>query len=248
LRCDAAYEERDGHIFPVVEVPAGLGRMPKSESDPLLPRRRRSRLVAPFDEGFAGTAAHANRPTGSPLNCRGMRGADHQNTPTNNKEDDDMRAITQEDAERWTSLANEHGYVTDDGNILIGRYTIEEGLRSDSMSIRVIIPIIAGPYTDLLERKTPPIMFDRTDDGRIVLPGRWWQRLFEKVSEDESVDDDLAAYAAAASRQLVFEDVYLPADFETISFLAALVDSDGDEPVQHEAIPPDTILRVVVHR
>jgi hypothetical protein len=76
-------------------------------------------------------------------------------------------------------------------------------------------------------------MFDRTEDRRIIFPGRWWQHLFERVVDYG--DDEIPTVAANFARMSTFADSYLPADTDTTEFLAP--NEDG-EPVVFEALPP----------
>lgn len=106
-------------------------------------------------------------------------------------------------------------------------------------------PLLAGRYTEDLAPKTPPIRFDRAPDGRLLVPGRWWQRTFERTAE-EPEDPALTADERAWFRLFAyvgdFADTLLPADTDTIE-VAALVNG---RPVMHEALPPGTVLSLVV--
>jgi hypothetical protein len=154
-----------------------------------------------------------------------------------------MRDVTQEEGERWTALAEQHGFTDEAGGIALGRFTVES-IDEQSVLLRVITPIVAGGYTDGLEKKEPPILFDRTPNGQIIIPGRWWQHLFEKVSDDADLDEESSKAAAAFARTSAFGDALLPLDFETISFLVP--DGSGN-PVVHEALPPEGTIRVELH-
>jgi hypothetical protein len=146
-----------------------------------------------------------------------------------------MRPVTAQEAERWLSLAEEHGFTDDDGDIAIGRFRVA---RADAsmITIRFITPIVAGLYTDDLHEKQPPVMFDRTASGEIIIPGRWWQHLFEQLSDDKQENDNVRAQAFRAAHGCInVGDGYLPADTDTIEF--RVPDEDG-RLVVHEALPP----------
>jgi len=147
-----------------------------------------------------------------------------------------MRRVTREEAEGWTSLARQHGFINADGNIALGRYVLEQ---DDGQTwVRFITPVVASLYTERDARpKTPPILFERTDTGEIILPGRWWQQMFELVAGDETIPAEVRRIATVAARSVVVSDCLVPAAVETISFLAP---NDAGELVVHEALPPGT--------
>src|SRR5687767_4340961 len=107
-----------------------------------------------------------------------------------------MRAVTPAEVEAWTQLAAEHGLVNDDGQVALGRFVILDD-DPGGITVGLVTPIVAGRYGEQLERKQPPIMFDRTEDGEIILPGRWWQHMFERLAEREPSD---AARALARAK------------------------------------------------
>jgi hypothetical protein len=150
-----------------------------------------------------------------------------------------MRNVTQEEAERWIALAEEHGFTNEAGDIALGRFNVES-VDGHSITLRVLTPIVAGEYTEGLDRKEPPIMFDRTPSGEIIIPGRWWQHLFEKVADEADLDEETSTAAAALARTSAFGDALLP-DVETISFV---VPDESGNPVVHEALPPEGTIRL----
>jgi hypothetical protein len=152
-----------------------------------------------------------------------------------------MREVTQAEAASWTALAEEHGFTDESGDLEPGRFAVES-FEGDTLTLRTITPIVAGLYTEDLRRKTPPIMFDRTAGGEIVLPGRWWAHMLERLSDGLEDAGDLRAAAGARqlAREASFLDVALPADTDTIAFLAPV----DDELVVHEALPPNGVIRV----
>jgi hypothetical protein len=148
-----------------------------------------------------------------------------------------MRKITKAEADRWTDLAAQHGFINEDGDVAIGRFVIEDAAGwSGGMTLRIITPIVASDYTEDLIKKTPPIKFDRNEAGEIILPGRWWAHMFERVGESPELSDEAALAASRLAREASFHDITLPADFDTISFSAP--DSDG-RLVEHEALAPE---------
>jgi hypothetical protein len=82
----------------------------------------------------------------------------------------------------------------------------------------------------------PPITFDRTPEGEIIVPGRWWQHVFERSSESPDMPDELREVARKLAQHAKVSDAHVPASVETISFLAP--DRNGNL-VVHEALPPE---------
>ena len=138
---------------------------------------------------------------------------------------------------RWMG---QHGFVDEEGKFKLGRYTSED-MEEGVMAIRLITSLPAGLFTENLEPKSPPIRFDRTPEGQIIIPGRWWAHTLEKLSMADEFPLDVRQGAARASREVDFGDTLLPADTDTIEILAP--DSDGNL-VPHEAIKPDTCFEM----
>ena len=150
-----------------------------------------------------------------------------------------MRQVTQEEADEWMSLAREYGFTTEDG-FALGRFIVEE-MAGQEIYLQFITPLAAGLHTEQLESKTPPIQFDRTPAGEIIIPGRWWAHMFELVSEAANVPEDLRRKSAILSRRTHVSDVLLPQTTETI--LISTPDDEG-KMVPTEALPPRTRARI----
>jgi hypothetical protein len=148
-----------------------------------------------------------------------------------------MRKPTKEEAERWLTLAREHGFTNADGtSFQLGRFSVEP-LEQGAMHITFITPVPARLRTGHdLPLKTPPILFDRTEKGELLLPGRWWASTFEALSQQPDVPSDVRQKALMASRYSISDGV-LPAETETIEILAP---DDQGNLVPHEALAPDT--------
>jgi hypothetical protein len=76
-----------------------------------------------------------------------------------------MRAATQEEAERWTALAEAHGFTNETGDVALGRFIVES-VDESGLTLRFITPLVAGLYTEELEKKTPPVMFGPDGERR----------------------------------------------------------------------------------
>lgn len=157
-----------------------------------------------------------------------------------------MRSITEREAETWLALAREHGFGSSEGRFVLGRF-IAEGRDENGLVLSVITPIPAGLHSQagLPSRKvragTPPIMFERTPAGEIIVPGGWWQLMFDQVSKDENAPAAMREMAVTIAATVVCNDALLPPDSDTIEVSAP--DSEGNV-VPHEALPPGTQIRV----
>jgi hypothetical protein len=149
-----------------------------------------------------------------------------------------MRKLTQIEYRQWMELARRHGYISDEGDVALGRFATEPQA-DGALALRFITPLLAGERTTDLQRKSPPIMFDRTATGEIILPGRWWQHILELLAEGETIPDDIRGDAARAAHYVHADDVHLPADTDTIEMDAP--DEDGNV-VTHEALPPGGLI------
>ncbi len=147
-----------------------------------------------------------------------------------------MRKVTREEAAESAALAREHGFLSENGDIAVGRFKLVSG-----EGIEFITPVAAPLYSPDLQRKQPPILFDRTPSGEIILPGRWWAHMFERGNELEGISSDDRRAAALMARHGEFSDILLPAERDTIEF--ALPDESG-QPVVYEALPPGTLVRL----
>ena len=155
-----------------------------------------------------------------------------------------MRKITQQEADKWMVLAQGHGLVNDKGALALGRFQVEEA-PNGQLRLTFLTPVVAGTYSEALQRKTPPILFDRTPEGQIIIPGRWWQAMFETLAGRESVPEDERRRSAMVARHVFVKDALLPPETDTIEM--RVPDGDGAY-VTHEALPPGTVLCVHVRK
>lgn len=151
-----------------------------------------------------------------------------------------MRNMTEREAETWLALAREHGFGSSEGRFALGRFIVE-GRDEGGLVLYVITPIPAGLHSQNVRAKTPPIMFDRTPGGEILVPGGWWQLMFEQVTQDENAPGAMREMAATIAATIVCNDALLPADTDTVEVSAP--DWEGNV-VPHEALPPGTQVRV----
>lgn len=149
-----------------------------------------------------------------------------------------MRKPTGEEADKWVSIAREHGFVGEGGSFKLGRFIVEGSEEDAIIYVQFVTPVPAGIYTEgTVEPKAPPVVFERTSAGEIILPGRWWASMFETLSGQPEVPPDQRQTALFASRHVQAGDVHLPAETDTIEILAP--NHKGDI-VPHEALKPGT--------
>ena len=151
-----------------------------------------------------------------------------------------MRKITQQEADEWLVLARECGFVSDDGEVALGRFQVQEA-RNGHLRLTFLTPVVAGTYSAELQRKSPPILFDRTPEGQIIIPGRWWQSMFENLAATKSGPADERRLSAIVARHVFVEDALLPPETDTIEMR---VPDEHGAYVTHEALPPGTALCV----
>jgi hypothetical protein len=122
-----------------------------------------------------------------------------------------------------------------------GRFEVDK-LKSGPVIIRLITPLVVPDrYSEVtLEKKTPPIMFDRTSAGKIIVPGRWWHRIFEETSVDDSKPQEIREIAQEARRKWFGGDVLIP---HGLTFELLIPTEDGTK-IPHEALPPGTEIRL----
>ena len=155
-----------------------------------------------------------------------------------------MRRVTQQEGERWRTLAQQHGFGRAEGRFVLGRFIVEDR-DENGLVLCVVTPIPAGLDAEKHQLKTRPVMFDRTPADEIVVPGRWWQLMFENVSADAAAPAEMRQMAATMAATTICSDVLLPADSDTVEI--AVPDSQGNM-ATYEALPPGTRMRARLDR
>src|SRR5262249_14342305 len=160
----------------------------------------------------------------------------------------EMRDITQDEANRWTALAEEHGFTNDEGEVALGRFTVERVERT-AFPIKTS-PSRFAPSRQWWQASTPRPWRKRNRrsgsnatrransscPAAVAAPFRENERgIGARGGAPELVD------TATALRDALWPDSLLPPDFDTITFV--LPDDDGT-PLVHEPIPPETLIRI----
>jgi len=151
-----------------------------------------------------------------------------------------MRRVTQQEGESWRALAQRHGFGSAEGRFVLGRFIVEDRDEND-LVLCVVTPIPAGLDAETPQLKALPVMFDRTPADEIVVPGRWWQLMFENVSADAAAPAEMRQMAATT----ICSDVLLPPDSDTVEI--GVADSQGNM-TRYETLPPGTRMRARLDR
>jgi hypothetical protein len=88
-------------------------------------------------------------------------------------------------------------------------------------------------------------MFDRTPADEIVVPGSWWQLMFENVSADAAAPAEMRQMAATMAATTICSDFLLPSDGDTVEI--GVADPEGNM-TRYEALPPGTRMRATLGR
>src|ERR1700730_16692173 len=150
-----------------------------------------------------------------------------------------MRRVTQQEGESWRALAQQHGFGSAEGRFVLGRFIVEDR-DENGLLLCVVTPIPAGLDAEKAQNETLPVMFKRTSADEIVVPGRWWQMMFENVSADAAAPAEMRQMAATIAATTICRDVLLPADSDTVEI--GIVDSQGTMG-RHAALPPGARMR-----
>jgi hypothetical protein len=153
-----------------------------------------------------------------------------------------------EEAERFTDSAMElfqaQGLVNSNGDVGVGgcMFLPSGGGR---VSVLLVTPCPADEYDDNLQRKPSPVRFDRTPEGAIILPGRWFLTKIEELADNPTVSEELRTTARRFSRTARVQPLILPSEIPTVALNVPA--QDGSQ-TQLEALPGGTTLTVTVQR
>jgi hypothetical protein len=130
----------------------------------------------------------------------------------------------------------------------LGRFIVEDRDGND-LVLCVVTPIPAGLDAETLQLKAQhkalPVMFDRTPADEIVVPGSWWQLMFENVSADAAAPAEMRQMAATMAATTICSDFLLPSDGDTVEI--GVADPEGNM-TRYEALPPGTRMRATLGR
>ncbi len=149
-----------------------------------------------------------------------------------------------EEAERFTNSAMEvfqaQGLVNSGGDVTVGRCMLLPS-QSAGLSLLLVTPCPVDEYDDNLQRKASPVRFERTPEGAIVLPGRWFLTKMEELADNPAVPEDFRDTARQFSRTALVEPLILSSETPTVALNVCA--QDGSQTLL-EALPGGTTLTV----
>jgi hypothetical protein len=156
---------------------------------------------------------------------------------------------SQDEAERFTDSAikvfQTHGLVNSGGDVAVGRCMLLPS-QGAGLSLLLVTPCPVDEYDDNLQRKPSPVRFDRTSEGAIVLPGRWFLTKVEEVADDPAVPEELRDAARQFSRTALVDPLILSPETPTVALNVR--DQEDGKPTLLEALPGGTTLTVALSK
>ena len=153
---------------------------------------------------------------------------------------------SEEEAERFGDSAMEvlqaHGLVNSGGDVAVGRCMLLPS-QGAGLSLLLVTPCPVDEYDDNLQRRPSPVRFERTPEGGIVLPGRWFLTRVEELADNPAVPGDLRDTARRFSRTAVMEPLILSPEIPTVALNVRA--QDGSQTLL-EALPGGTTLTVIL--
>lgn len=151
----------------------------------------------------------------------------------------------QEDAEATADhlmrVLEEQGMVVG-GNVLLGRCVLlPHPDPGPGFSLLLVTSYLAEAYDPDLRPKSSPIRFDRTEEDRIIVPGRWLGAKLEELANNSAAPEGMRSLALNISRQSRIRDIELPREAETIA--VTVVNQDGTKTII-EALPAGIVIFV----
>jgi hypothetical protein len=155
---------------------------------------------------------------------------------------------SQEEAERFAGSAMKlfqaHGLVNPGGDVAVGRCMLLPG-QGAGLSLLLVTPCPVDEYDDNLQPKPSPVRFERTSEGAIVLPGRWFLSKVEDLADDSAISEEVRDAARQFSRTALVGPLILSLETPTV---ALNVRAQDGSPTLLEALPGGTTLTVTVQR
>ena len=144
-----------------------------------------------------------------------------------------LRRVTSQQHTQWLAQAQRYGLLLRSSEFALGCFRIAAW--AGGPLLEVLTPLPADRYDAELHTKPVPVRFDRTPAGEVILPGRWWQAAFERLSREPEHPLELRRLAGLAARAAV-PNLLLEANIATVAVLI-----DG---IETEALPPGTLLQL----
>ena len=151
---------------------------------------------------------------------------------------------SREEAEHFTDSAmklfQDHGLMNQSGEVALGRCILLPS-QNEGLSLLLVTPCPVDEYDDNLQRKPSPVRFERTSEGAIVLPGRWFLTKVEEVADSPAVPEELRDTARRFSRTALVDPLVLSPQIPTVALNVSAQDGTA---TLLEALPGGTTLTV----
>jgi hypothetical protein len=141
-------------------------------------------------------------------------------------------------------LFQAQGLVNSGGDVGVGRCMLLPS-QGAGLSLLLVTPCPVDEYDDNLQRKPSPVRFERTPEGAIVLPGRWFLTKVEELADNPTVPEGLRDTARQFSRTALVQPLILTPEIPTVALNVTA--QDGSETLL-EALPGGTTLTVTLER
>ncbi len=140
-------------------------------------------------------------------------------------------------AEQSMQVFLEHGLTTESGDVKMNQCIL---LPPPGIHLLVALPWPADQYGPELQRKSPPIQFERTEQGEIIIPFRSVLGKVEELVSNPAASEALQAFALDMSRRAESRpDIVLPASVETVAL--KIEEEDGTTTIT-EALAAGTVI------
>jgi hypothetical protein len=148
-----------------------------------------------------------------------------------------------ETADNAMAVLRAQGHIGADDNIKMGQCLLLPP-RESGISLLLVSPCPADGYDDDLRLKPSPVRFERTAEGEIMLPARWFITKIDALAENPAADAALQTMALQLSRRAECPDVMvLPFEMPTVALLVN--NADGTQTI-YEALPGGTVLHLKI--
>ncbi len=145
-------------------------------------------------------------------------------------------------ADQVKQVLREHGVMKPSERfgemVVFGQAILMPG-QDRGFALLIVTPCPTDRYGPDLKPKPSPIQFERTRNGRIILPGRWFASKLEELAENPAAPEGLRTLAINMSRRAEIPDTVLPDEAWTIEMRVRK--EDGTEEII-EALPPGLII------
>ena len=147
-------------------------------------------------------------------------------------EGDDETEIAQ-----GAQVLREQGVVNESGDLETGKCIL---LPPPGIRLLLVMPWPADRYGPELQRKSPPIQFERTEQDEIILPFRCLLGKLEELASNPAASEALRIFALNVSRRAESQpDTLLPASVVTVAL--NIEEKDGTITLT-EALAPGLVI------